>query len=295
MCIPPVVRLLAFFVVSYAIPLLLPAQEKPYFVTYSTDLEEPGNLEIAFKGLSASPKDANAFLSQTLELEYGATAWWTTEVYLQGQSTNNDSTVFTGLRFENRFRPLPRQYWINPVLYIEYERVDGADKSLLEVMGHDSISSFQVNNGEVHGDIEHSIESKLILSSNFKGWNVSENFMAEKNLANQPWEFAYAVAAARPLTMGGSETRCYLCLHNIDVGGELYGGLGDRHSFGLEQTSHYAGPTFDYRTPNGPVYSFSPQLGLNDNSIGVLYRFKISYEVQQIRDLFHFSSQRNRQ
>jgi hypothetical protein len=48
---------------------ILHAQEKPYFVTYSTDLEEPGNLEIALKGLTASPKDANPFVSLTIELE----------------------------------------------------------------------------------------------------------------------------------------------------------------------------------------------------------------------------------
>jgi hypothetical protein len=86
-----------------------------------------------------------------------------------------------------------------------------------------------------------------------------------------------------------SPHRCYLCLQNFDAGAELYGGLGDRYSFGLKQTSHYAGPTVDFRTPAGVTYSFSPQFGLNDNSIGVLWRFKVSYEVQQLRDLFRRS------
>ncbi len=45
------------------------AQEPPYFVTYSQVLEEPGNLEIAQKGLTGAPKDSNAFYSSTLELE----------------------------------------------------------------------------------------------------------------------------------------------------------------------------------------------------------------------------------
>jgi hypothetical protein len=262
------------------------AQEKPYFVVYSTDLEEPGNLEIAMKGLTASPKDANAFVSPTIELEYGATAWWTTEVYAQGQATVNDSSVFTGFRWENRFKPLPREYWINPVIYVEYERVSNADKSILEITGHDSISRFQVNNGQSHGIIEKSIEGKLILSSNFRGWNISENFIAEKNISNEPWEFGYALGVTRPLTLSAGMHRCYFCRQNFDLGGELYGGLGDRYSFGLKQTSQYAGPTVGFRTPSGMTYSFSPQWGLNDNSIGVLYRFKVSYEVQQLRDLF---------
>jgi hypothetical protein len=265
------------------------AQEKPYFVTYSTDLEEPGNLEIAMKGLTASPKNANPFVSPTIELEYGATAWWTTEVYAQGQATENDSTVFTGFRWENRFKPLPREYWINPVIYVEYERVSNADKSILEITGHDGIQRFQVNNGQSHGIVEKSIEGKLILSSNFKGWNVSENFIAEKNVSNEPWEFGYALGAARPLVLAASPRKCWLCLQNFDAGAELYGGLGDRYSFGLKQTSQYAGPTVDFRTPAGVTYSFSPQFGLNDNSIGTLWRFKISYEVQQLRDLFRRS------
>lgn len=268
----------------------LEAQEKPYFVPYSTDLEEPGNLEIAYKGVAGSPKDANAFESSTLEVEYGATAWWTTELYAQGASTVNDSTVFTGFRWENRIKPLPREYWINPVIYVEYEHVSDADKSILEITGHAGIASFQVNNSQSHPIVEKSIESKLILSSNFKGFNLSENFIAEKNISNEPWEFGYALGAARALSLTGSSRRCYFCRQNFDLGGELYGGLGDRYSFGLKQTSQYAGPTVGYHPPGGVTYSFSPQFGLNDNSIGTIWRFKVSYEVQQIRDLFRKSN-----
>ena len=36
-----------------------------------------------------------------------------------------------------------------------------------------------------------------------------------------------------------------------------------------------------------PRVSFSPNFGLNDNSIGVIYRFTVSYEVQQL--FGHFS------
>ena len=39
----------------------------------------------------------------------------------------------------------------------------------------------------------------------------------------------------------------------------------------------------------GVTYSFSPQFGLNSNSIGTLWRFKVSYEIQQLRDLFRRS------
>src|SRR5690349_20187560 len=103
------------------------AQERPYFVTYSHEMEEPGNLEIETFNVVGKPPDANRFIGSTLEFEYGATAWWTSELYLDGQSTQNDSTIFTGFRWENRFRPLMREHWINPVLYVEFEDT-GADK-----------------------------------------------------------------------------------------------------------------------------------------------------------------------
>src|SRR6478736_6284859 len=78
-------------------------QEKPYFVTYSHDLEEPGNLEIESKTTLGQPDDANRFGAMNVEFEYGVLAWWTTELYLDGQNTANESTLFTGFRLENRF------------------------------------------------------------------------------------------------------------------------------------------------------------------------------------------------
>src|SRR3954453_12759093 len=81
------------------------AQEKPYFVTYSQDLEEPGNLEIESKTALGRPDGANHYGAATMELEYGAKAWWTTELYLDGQATAQDSAIFTGFRLENRVRP----------------------------------------------------------------------------------------------------------------------------------------------------------------------------------------------
>src|SRR5215813_12854093 len=108
------------------------AQESPYFITYDHHLEEPGSLEVSTNLIRGSSKGVNAFAGSWLELEYGAKAWWTTEFYLEGQSTNHDSTVFTGFRSEHRFRVLAREHKINPVLYIEFEDINGANKTLKE-------------------------------------------------------------------------------------------------------------------------------------------------------------------
>lgn len=251
-------------------------------MTYSHALEEPGNLEVAYKGLQASPSGGNAFMSSTLELEYGATAWWTTELYLNGQHTSNDSTLFTGFRWENRFRPLMREHWINPVLYVEFERINGADRSLLEIPGHDGVADYLDPNHIARTEHENAFELKLILSSNLRGWNISENIIAEKSLSNSPWEFGYALGASRPLALAASSRECTFCRENFSAGAELYGGLGDRHSFGLRDTSHYFGPVMAFEIPKGPTISFEPSFGLNSNSLGVIYRFKVAYEIQQL-------------
>lgn len=266
----------------------LRAQEPPYFVTYSDVMEEPGNLEISFKGINAAPKNANAFNSATLELEYGVKAWWTTEFYLNGQSTQNDSTVFTGFRWENRFRPLTRDHFINPVLYVEYENVNKADRSFLEVMDHDSVADLFLTNAQGRATTERSVELKLILSSKVKGWDISENFITEKALnESEPWEFGYALAASRPLRLSAGKKACTFCRENFAAGAELFGGLGTTNGFGYKQTSQYLGPVLQFNVPKGPSIAFEPSFGLNANSVGVLWRFKVSYEIEQIFSRFH--------
>src|SRR6516162_306335 len=165
------------------------AGERPYFVTYDQTMEEPGNLEIEGKGLTASPQLGNGFVSGITEFEYGAKGWWTTEFYLDGQTTANESTIFTGYRWENRFRMLMKEHLVNPVLYVEYEDLSAADKTLKEVVGFDSQDDGLVPNRIASRVHEHELETKLILSSNLDGWNVAGNFIAEKNLTGHPWEF----------------------------------------------------------------------------------------------------------
>jgi hypothetical protein len=257
-------------------------QEWPYFVTYSAEMEEPGNLEIATKSVVGKPPDGNRFWGTAMEFEYGAKGWWTTEFYLDGVTVAQDSTIFTGFRWENRFRPLAREHWINPVLYVEFENLNGANKSMLEMVGHDGLPDFADSNAVGRQDKKRELELKLILGSNFKGWNLSENIIAEKNLNNSPWEFGYAIGAARPLRLAAGTRKCNFCAQRFAAGAELYGGLGDRYTLGLHNTSQYLGPTINWRSLSGWTLSFSPQFGLNNYSVPRLYRFGISYEISQV-------------
>jgi hypothetical protein len=150
------------------------AGEGPFFITYTHQMEEPGNLEFANKSVTGKPGDGSRFLGSAMEFEYGVKAWWTTEVYLDGQTTSRDSSLFTGYRWENRFRLLPREHWINPVLYVEFENINGADKSLLEVVNHDGADDLTASNSVARVERKREIEAKLILSSYYRGWTIAE-------------------------------------------------------------------------------------------------------------------------
>lgn len=275
----PFLKLFILSVLFAFLPGAAPAQENPYFVAYDHFLEEPGNLEIEYFSTFGTQRGSNDFHAYWMEFEYGATAWWTTEFYLDGQTTFGDSTLFTGLRWENRFRVLKREHFINPVLYVEYERKSGADKILKEGEGHDAESDFLTPNAEARREHINEIELKLILSSNFKGWNFTENTLAAKDLSNSPWEFGYAIGASRPLALKASPKRCSFCRQNFIAGAELYGGLGDRHSFGLHDTSHYFAPVVAWNLPSDWTLRLSAGFGLNDNSHRFLLRWGVSREI----------------
>jgi hypothetical protein len=268
-----------FLLLALLLPACARSQESPYFVTYDHYLEEPGNLEIEYFSTFGTQHGGNDFHALWIELEYGATAWWTTEFYIDGQTTFNDSTLFTGFRWENRFRPLKHEHFINPVIYVEYAKLNGADKIMKEVEGHDVASDFAEPNLLLRRETKHEVEFKLLLSSTYKGWNFAENTLAAKNLSNQPWEFGYALGASRPLQLAASSKRCNLCLQNFVAGLEMYGGLGDRHSFGLRDTSQYLAPVAAWNLPSGWTFRVSPGFGLNDNSHGFLLRWGLSYEI----------------
>jgi hypothetical protein len=274
-----VLGIFLWFLISFCFPSSARAQESPYIVAYDHYLEEPGNLEIEYFSTFGTQRGGNNFHSFWMEFEYGATAWWTTEFYLDAQTTFNENTLFTGFRWENRFRPLRREHFINPILYVEYENKNGADKILKEVEGHDVESDFLVPNAEARKDHVNELEFKLILSSTVKGWNFTQNTIAAKNLSNNPWEFGYALGASRPLALKASAKRCSFCRENFVAGVEMYGGLGDRYSFGLHDTSHYLAPAIAWNLPSGWTLRLSAGFGLNDNSHRFLLRWGVSREI----------------
>ena len=272
------------------LPPLCRAGEGPFFITYTHQMEEPGNLEFATKSVIGKPVGGNRFLGSVAELEYGLKGWWTTELYLDGQATGGESTLFTGYRWENRFRPLAHEHWINPVLYLEFENTNGADKSLLEIVNHDGKDDLLSPNTASRVEKKREIEAKLILGSYVKGWTIAENFIAEKNVRHAPFEFGYAAGISRPLALVARPDQCAICAENFQLGVEMYGGLGTHEQFGVRGTSHYVAPTVAWTLAGGTTLRVSPGFGLTSNSAGFLLRFGVSYEVAQFgrvaRNLF---------
>lgn len=259
------------------------AQEPPYFVTYDHYLEETGNLEIAVLSTSGVPKNQNArYTAPWLELEYGMTGWWTTEFYLEGVTTNGDGSGFTGWRWENRFRPLKNEHRVNPVLYLEYEHVSEASRIQKEIVGSGSLAFEPI--ADLRQEVAHELEGKLILSSTVGSWNVSENFVVEKNLsANEGFEYGYSLGVSRSLGTLASGTACRLCRENFTVGVELYGGLGTSLDFGVTGARHYLAPVVGWQISDHSMLKFSPAVGLTDASDHVQLRVAWQYELSTRR------------
>ena len=259
------------------------AQESPFFVTYTHHMEEPGSLDIETSSTAGIPKRGQAaYVAPYMELEYGLTPRWTTELYLEGQSTLGDSTVLTGWRWENRYKPLKREHWINPVLYLEYEGVNEASRIQKEVEGGGQ--DLTSPNAELVREHVHELEGKLILSGEYHDWNVSENFIVAKNFSrSEGISFGYAFGVSHPLATLASGENCRFCRENFIFGAEMYGGLGSTLNFGVRNTAHYVAPVMSWLITDNSSLRFSPGVGLSGESSAILLRFGYTYEIQGVR------------
>lgn len=271
----------AVLLILCAIVTLSRAQESPYFVAYDHHVEEPGNLEIETYTTSAIPRSGqHGYVAPYMEIEYGVTGRWTAELYLEGQGTVGDSAVFTGWRLENRFRPLKREHFINPVLYLEYESTSEATRIQKEIVGGGpDVSS---PNSELQPRKNHELEAKLILSSIVHDWNIAGNFITEKNVSRgEGFEFGYALGIARSLATLASGARCRFCRENFLAGIEFYGGLGSTaDGFSVHNTPHYVAPVVSWQVSDNGSLRFSPGIALTHEGSPVLLRFGYSYEIR---------------
>ena len=241
------------------------AQEgRPYFVTYDHYLEERGELEVSLSATSGVPKDGDSrYHAPWFEFEYGVSDRWTTELYLEGTVIRDDGSAFTGWRWENRFRPLKGDRLFNPVLYVEYEQINEASRIQKEIVGSGRLNFAPIS--ELRHTPARELEAKLILSSTFGGWNVAENFTAEKNLSEEEGvEFGYSVGVSR-------------AHRRLAVGVEAYGGLGSTLGFDAHEQRHYLAPVLSWHIAPGTL-KVSVAAGLTSASDHALFRVSYSLE-----------------
>jgi len=265
-------------------PALALAQERipaPYFIAYDHYMEEAGALGIESIAVQGQAHDINTFIGGITEFEYAPRRWWTTELYLDWQHTQHEGALFTGYRWENRFRPLLEEHRINPVLYLEYEDLNAADKALKEIVGFDNREDLKVPNSVARQIRLHELETRLILSSNIRQWNVAGNFIGEKNLTGNPWEFGYVAGVSRPLAAPTGK-HCTFCAEKFLAGLELYGGLGVANHLTLNGTSHYIAPDLLWALPADTTIRFSPGWGLTDDSVRILFRVGVTHDIDDI-------------
>jgi hypothetical protein len=268
---------------SCALAILFPAvavlaQERPYFVTYDDRVETRGELEVALLTATGTVRDQNTrYVAPWLELEYGVTSWWTAELYLEGATFRGDGSAFTGWRWENRFRPFKGEHALNPVFYVEYEDINEASRIQKEIVGRGPLPFEPI--GELKHEHERELEGRLILSSWIGRWNISENFVVEKNLSeNEGVEFGYAVGVSRPLRGSGAEV-CRFCAGAFIVALEAYGGLGTTESDAGGATRQFVAPVLAWHVTGGSMLKASAAFGLTKSSDRLVLRIGYIFDL----------------
>ena len=253
------------------------AQERPYFVTYDDQVEKRGELEVELLMTTANVRDEGTrYVAPWTEIEYGVTSWWTTELYLEGTNFVGDGSAFTGWRSENRFRPFKGDHALNPVLYVEYESVNEASRIQKEIVGRGPLPFEPIR--DLAEDHANELEGRLILSSWIGRWNVSENFIVEKNLSeSEGVEFGYSVGVSRPLAGSGTDG-CRVCAGALVAGVEAYGGLGTTGD-ATGATRQFIAPVLAWHVTSGSSFKFSTAFGLTNTSDRFMLRLGYVVEV----------------
>jgi hypothetical protein len=246
-------------------------------VTYDDQLAKHREVEVsALTSMGKIKDDGTRYVAPWIEIEYGTTWWWTTELYLEGASYRGDGSAFTGWRVENRFRPLKSDHAVNPILYVEYENISEASRIQKEIVGRGPLPRAPID--VLSEERAHELEGRIILSSWLRRWNVSENLIVEKNLSeDEGFEFGYAVGVSRPL--GSTDQACRFCLGAVTLGLEAYGGLGTTSDEAEGGTRQFVAPVLTWQVARGGMLRASVGFGLTAASDRAVVRFGYTIDL----------------
>ena len=239
-----------------------------YFVTYNHHIDK-GEAELMVMTDYTEPTERSeeaklgGYLSQMVELEYGLTEQFATELMLEGFfDASYHYGKFTGFRWENRYRLNKDENWfLNPVLYMEYEDLDPKTRFKMEVSGR---TDGKGEPTEVD-QRERIMETRLVLSRDIGPWNLAFNWINETDTRRGGFtDFGYALGVRYTLSdhhhdrEEDGQTPSAAGHHGqppgpppragrwkpAAVGLELFGGLGNNRAFGgsFDVQPHYLSP-----------------------------------------------------
>lgn len=251
-----------------------------YFVAYNDRIQK-GEVELMLMSDLVRPprtQAAGTYTAHMMELEYGVTDRWASEVMVEGfVDPGNGGGRFTGFRWENRFKVLSGKDW-GVLLYAEYEDLDPATRFKMELSGRED------GKGEpagLEGRRERILETRLVLSRDLGPWNIALNWINEADLRRGAFgftDFGYALGVRRML---GSHHHGHEHDHEAPAeecsqvrgwkpagyGFELYGGVGNSRAFGgpFNTQQHYFQPVIMFH----PARNVMVHVGLAKGLTGV--------------------------
>lgn len=261
----------------------------PFFVTYDHHPAEKGEFEIMLMNdFAVKSRVGKDYVAQMMEVEYGVTDRWTTEPMWEWQKTYGDSMLFTGWRWENRVRLFKRELPVNPMLYAEWENLNGATKFKMEVSGFRDKEAER--NKVARKEQERILETRLVLGKDFGPLTVAFNWINETDTQRKNAETAFGYSFGVKYTFNSSHSEKSMEEHHEEhkgtqwvVGAEMYGALGDTHTFGIygDDQEHYFAPVIQVMTHiSGQMFHFhvSPAIGLTEGSDNLYLRTAIGVE-----------------
>ncbi|MCL5105191.1 MAG: hypothetical protein M1133_13910 [Armatimonadetes bacterium] len=177
-----------------------------YFVTYNHHIEK-GEFELMVMSDFTWPRERTSevgtYMSNMLELEYGVTEQYATELMLEGfYDLTRNSGEMTGFRWENRYRlSKAKNRGLNPVLYTEYEHLSPNTRYKMEVSGRED--GVGEPSESLEGKTERIMETRLILSKDHGPYNWAFNWINETDIRTGRrgfTDFGYAIGFRRTLS-----------------------------------------------------------------------------------------------
>ena len=286
-----------------SISLPLQAGNDIYFVTYNHHIKK-GEVELMLMTDITRPAErtdeVGTYMSNMLELEYGITDQWAAELMAEGfVDFSTGKANFTGYRFETRYRLVKDENWfLNPVLYMEYEDLDPSTRFKMEVSGREDGAGEPAS----EPSRERIMETRLLLSRDFGPWNIAFNWINETDLLRGGFtDFGYAFGIRRTLGNHRHEPRQegeagenHDGRHGLppgspvktrrwmpaSIGIEFFGGLGNINAFGgsFKEQQHYVSPIIMFHPHKRVMLHIAPAIGLTPVSDDLL-RFGLALEL----------------